>query len=126
MTTAGYNGDTVFNNYGTFRKSAGTNTSQTLLASPVFYNQPIGVLDIQQGNFILQGGGNFNGGYITTNSAGTTTFSLGNFNLNGTATGSNVIENAGNLLRHQRHPGSARMVRREIGTTPPPACHRDH
>ena len=98
LTTAGYNGDTVFNNYGTFRKSAGTNTSQTLLASPVFYNQPIGVLDIQQGNFILQGGGNFNGGYITTNSAGTTTFSLGNFNLNGTATGSNVIENAGNLI----------------------------
>src|ERR1019366_784545 len=42
--------------------------------------------------------GNFTGGYITTNTTGTTYFSAGNFNLNGTATGTNVIENAGNLV----------------------------
>jgi hypothetical protein len=59
---------------------------------------PSGVLDVQQGNLVLQGSGNFTGGYITTNSTGTTVFSIGNFNLNGTPTGTNVIENSGNLV----------------------------
>src|ERR1017187_8260146 len=98
LTTAGYNGSTVFNNFATFRKSGGTNTSQTLFASFVLFNQPSGVLDVRTGNVVLQGSGNFNGGYITTNITGTTYFSAGNFNLNGTATGTNVIENAGNLV----------------------------
>ena len=98
LTTSGYNGNTVFNNFATFRKSGGTNTSQTLIASFVLFNQPSGVLDVQQGNFTLQGSGNFNGGYITTNGTGTTYFSSGNFNLNGTATGTNVIENSGSLV----------------------------
>jgi len=56
------------------------------------------VLDVQQGNLVLQGSGNFTGGYITTNSTGTTVFSIGNFTLNGTPTGTNVIENSGNLV----------------------------
>src|ERR1019366_7711707 len=72
LTTSGYNGSTVFNNFATFRKSGGTNTSQTLIAGAVLFNQPSGVLDVQQGNFTLQGSGNFTGGYITTNITGTT------------------------------------------------------
>jgi hypothetical protein len=90
-----YGGATVFNNYGTFRKSGGINT---LFAGNVLFNQPSGVLDVQLGNVVLQGGANFTGGYITTNSTGTTYFSIGSFNLNGTATGTNVVENYGNLV----------------------------
>ena len=92
----GYGGGTVFNNVGTFRKSAGT--GNMLFAGGVLFNQPSGVLDVQTGNVVLQGSGNFTGGYITTNSTGTTYLSSGSFNLNGTATGSNVVENAGNLV----------------------------
>ena len=88
----------TFDNFGTFRKSGGTNTSQTLLTGGVLFNLPSGVLDVQQGNLVLQGSGNFTGGYITTNSTGTTVFSIGNFSLNGTPTGTNVIENSGNLV----------------------------
>jgi len=88
----------TFNNYGTFRKSGGLNAGQTLITSGVLFNLPSGVLDVQQGNLVLQGSGNFTGGYITTNSTGTTVFSQGNFSLNGTRTGTNVIENAGNLV----------------------------
>jgi hypothetical protein len=87
---------TVFNNFGTFRKSAGTGI--TTFQAGVLFNQPSGVLDVQQGELELQGGGNFTAGYITTNSTGTTYFSSGSFNLNGTATGTNVIENGGNLI----------------------------
>ena len=69
-----------------------------MLTGGVLFNLPSGVLDVQQGNLVLQGGGNFTGGYITTNSTGTTVFSIGNFSLNGTPTGTNVIENSGNLV----------------------------
>jgi len=94
-----YSGDpgTVFNNFGTFRKSGGTTASYTLIGNPVTFNNT-GVVDVQHGILVLQGNDNFTGGYITTNSTGTTYFSSGNFNLNGTATGTNVIENAGNLV----------------------------
>ena len=54
----------TFDNFGTFRKSGGTNTSQTLLTGGVLFNLPSGVLDVQQGNLVLQGSGNFTGGYI--------------------------------------------------------------
>ena len=40
----------VFNNYGTFRKSAGTNTSQTTFNSGVVLNQLAGQLDLQRRN----------------------------------------------------------------------------
>ena len=50
---------------------------------------------MQQGNLVLQGSGNFTG-HIDHD--GTTVFSVGNFNLNGTPTGTNVIENSGNLV----------------------------
>ena len=94
-----YGGGTVFNNLGTFRKSGGTNPAvNTLFANGVLFNQPGGVLDVQTGNVVLQGSGNFTGGYITTNATGTTYLSIGSFNINGAATGSNVVENAGNLV----------------------------
>ncbi len=84
---------TVFNNFGTFRKSAGINTSYTLIGNPVTFNNT-GVVDVQHGVLMLQGDDSFTGGYITTNSTGTTYFSYGDFILNGTATGTNVIESA--------------------------------
>ena len=46
----------------------------------------------------MQGGGNFTGGYITTNQFGLTVLSIGSFNVNGTVTGTNTVENAGNLV----------------------------
>src|ERR1039457_6750801 len=82
LTTSGYNGNTVFDNLGTFRKSGGVNASQTLIASSVLFNQPTGVLDVRTGNVILQGSRNFNGGYITTHSTGKTYLSQGGFNIN--------------------------------------------
>jgi hypothetical protein len=88
---------TVFNNFGTFRKLGGINASRTLLGNPVTFNNT-GVVDVQQGNLVFQGNDSFTGGYITTNGTGTTYFDTGNFNLNGTATGTNVIESAGNLV----------------------------
>ncbi len=42
----------------------------------------------------FQGGGNFTGGYVTTNQFGLTVLSQGNFNLNGTITGTNTWQDA--------------------------------
>ncbi len=93
-----YGGDgAVFNNFGTFRKSGGADSGQTLLSGGVFLNQFAGALDVRQGNLVLQGSGNLAGG-TATNNAGTLVLSLGNFNINGTVTGSNVVENAANLI----------------------------
>ena len=97
----GYN-SVVFNNYGTFRKSGGTNNNATYFQSGVYFNQSAGVIDVQNGvnglNFDLQGSGSFTGGYITTNTAGVTVLSIGNFTINGTVTPTNLIENSGNLV----------------------------
>ena len=87
----------VFNNYGTLRKSVGTNISQTVFVSGVVLNQLAGSLDLQQGNFYLDGGGNFTGGTATNNN-GALYLYTGNFTLNGTAMGTNVIEYYGNLV----------------------------
>ncbi len=94
--TFGYNG-TVFNNFGVLQKSAGASTNQTVFDS-VSFNQLAGVLDVQQGNFSLQGGANFSGGFVTTNSTGTTLLVAGGFNFNGGMTSSNVVENGGVLV----------------------------
>ena len=65
------------------------------------FNQLAGVIDVQNGTngleLAFQGGGNFTGGYITTNQFGLTALCSGNFNLNGTVTGTNTWETAGNL-----------------------------
>jgi hypothetical protein len=89
---------TVFNNRGTFRKSGGTNAAvNTMFLGGVLFNQTGGLLDVESGNVVLQGSGNFNGGSIP-NGAGATYLSQGSFNINGTVTGTNVIENSGNLV----------------------------
>ena len=88
---------TVFNNYGIFRKSGGTNTSQTLLLAGVVFNQLSGKVDLQTGNLVLQGGGSFTGGTATNNNGGLY-FSVGSYNLNGTVIGTNVFETGGNLV----------------------------
>ena len=89
---------TVFNNYATFRKSAGINSSQTLIGSGVLFNQISGVADVQKGNLVLQGSGNFTGGAV--NGPGITYLSIGNFNINGTVTPgpNNFVENSGLLV----------------------------
>jgi hypothetical protein len=89
---------TTINNYGTFRKSVGTNTSNTAIYGGVLFNQLAGVLDTQNGVLVLASGGNFTGGFTTTNGTGTTYLNAGGFNINGTVTSSNVVENAGNLV----------------------------
>ena len=96
---------TVFNNYGTFRKSAGAGNSQTLFQGGVVFNQLSGQVDLQQGNLVLQGGGNFTGGTATNNN-GSLALSVGNFNLNGTVTGTNVYESNGNLVGNNVINGS--------------------
>ena len=89
-------GSTTFNNYGTFRKSGGTSefATATIFTSGVLFNQLAGMIDVQNGTngleVAFQGGGNFTGGYITTNQFGLTALSSGNFNLNGTVTGTNT------------------------------------
>src|ERR1035438_1707448 len=94
----------VFNNYGTFRKSGGTSefATATIFQSGVVFNQLAGVIDVQNGTngleVAFQGGGNFTGGYITTNSQGLTVLSIGNFTVNGTVTGTNTWQDAGNLV----------------------------
>ena len=88
---------TVFNNYGTFRKSAGTGTG-TIVGGGVLFNQLGGEVDVQSGTFALQGGGNLDGGFVTTNQSGTMLLSAGSFNFNGAVTSSNTVENAGNLV----------------------------
>ena len=99
-----YGGTDVFNNFGTFRKSGGgpAGPNYTLFANAVTFNQLAGVLDVQNGTngleLAFQGGGNFTGGYITTNQFGLTVLSLGNFTLNGTVTGTNTWEAPGNLF----------------------------
>ena len=87
---------TIFNNFGTVRKSAGS--GNTVIAGGVLFNQTSGLLSAQTGNILLQGSGNFTGGSITNSGVGTTYLNAGGFNINGTATGSNVVENAGNLV----------------------------
>ena len=94
----------VFNNYGTFRKSGGVGEG---IANPtefqgVVFNQLAGMIDVENGTngleLAFQGGGNFTGGYITTNQFGEPVLNQGNFNLNGTVTGTNTLEIYGNLV----------------------------
>ena len=91
-----FGGTAFFNNYGTFRKSGGASefANYTAVATGVVFNQLAGVLDVQNGinglQLTLQGGGNFTGGYITTNQFGLTVLNSGNFTVNGTVTGTNT------------------------------------
>ena len=88
---------TVYHNFGTFRKSGGAPTGNTWLGNPVNFTNT-GIVDVQQGNLVFLGNDSFTGGYLSTNSPGMTYLSTGNFNINGTVTGNNVIESTGNLV----------------------------
>jgi len=99
------NGSTIYN-YGTFRKSGGNwnngTGNDTIIGGGVVFDQLAGVIDVQNGTnglvLSFQGGGNFTGGYNTTNTNGFTYFSAGNFTVNGMVTAPNTIENAGSLV----------------------------
>ncbi|HEX7576452.1 MAG TPA: hypothetical protein VF430_00280, partial [Verrucomicrobiae bacterium] len=98
-----YGGTTVFNNFGTFRKSGGASEfSNATIFQNVVFNQLAGALDVQNGTNGLevefQGGGNFTGGYVTTNSQGLIVLSFGSFIVNGTVTGTNTWQDLGNLV----------------------------
>ena len=97
MNNDGGGNGVVFNNFGTLRKSVGASDHATVFAGGVFFNQLAGSVDTRSGQFVLQGGANFLGGTATNNN-GVLYFSIGGFNLNGTLTGSNVIENSGSLV----------------------------
>ena len=85
-------GSVVFNNPGTFRKSASTGGSTFIYGA--FNNT--GQLDVQAGSVSLGGGGYFTGG-TATNLAGYIVLSGGAFNLNGTAITTNMQLNGGTL-----------------------------
>jgi len=109
----GYNNGT-FNNYGTFRKSGGAGTSTATFIQNTVFNQLAGVLDVQNGTNGLminfQNGGNFTGGYVTTNANGFAVLSAGSFTLNGTKTSTNTLENAGNLVGNNVISGALTWV----------------
>src|ERR1035438_7388567 len=94
----------VFNNLGTFRKSGGASEflAATMFQSVVF-NQFAGQIDVQNGTnglqLAFQGGGNFTGGFITTNKFGLTALETSGYTINGTVTGTNTWEtDTGNLV----------------------------
>ena len=91
-----FGGASVFNNIGTVRKSAGT--GNTVFAGGVLFDQTSGLLSALTGNILLQGGGNFSSGSLTSSGTGTTYLNAGTFNIVGTATSGNVVQNAGNLV----------------------------
>jgi len=96
------NGSTIYN-YGTFRKSGGAGEFTSYTTISVLFNQLAGAIDVQNGTNGLQvsfqGGGNFTGGYITTNTSGLTALANGSFNVNGTVTATNTWEvNVGSLV----------------------------
>ena len=97
LSTTFFGGNIVFDNFGTFRKSGGASGGYSQMQADVTFNNT-GTVDVQQGNLRLEGGGNFSGGSITTNGAGTTILVSGSYNLNGTATGTNLVEDGADLI----------------------------
>jgi len=72
---------TVFNNFGTLRKSAGSLDNSTQFQSGVVLNNQ-GALDIEAGVLSLQSGGTFSAGSMT-NGSGLIQLVGGGFNING-------------------------------------------
>ena len=81
-----------------------------MIAGGVLFSQTSGLLNVQQGNVLLAGSGNFNGGSISNNVGARTYLNAGSFNLNGTTTLGNVIENAGNLVGNNVINGALNWV----------------
>jgi hypothetical protein len=89
---AGFNGNgTVFNNFGTFRKSAGSDTTMAISA---FNNA--GTIDVQTNSVIFQTDATFSPGSVF-NGAGSTILSTGNFNINGATINSTLQLNGGSV-----------------------------
>jgi hypothetical protein len=86
----------VFNNLGTFRKSASTNSTSfnPNNAAAAFNN--VGTVDIESGSLVLNGGGLFSAGAFT--GPGPVYLSGGGFTINGTLTTTNVQETGGALV----------------------------
>ena len=98
-------------------------SNDTAFTSGVVFNQLAGAIDVQNGTnglqLAIQGGGNFTGGYITTNQFGLTVLNSGSFTFNGTVTGTNTWEDAGNLVGHECHQrrfdlGGGQLERRGV------------
>jgi len=86
---------TTFDNYGTFLKTGGASTNETLISGCTF-DQVSGVMNVQTGNLVFEGTENFTGG--STTSSGTIALASGNFTINGATTTSNVVENSAGMV----------------------------
>ncbi len=87
------NDGTILFNFGTFRKSAGTNA--TTLTGGV-YVENMGTMDVETGTLSLNGGGLLNGGIQT--GPGLYLLAGGGFTINGMTTTANVQLNGGTLV----------------------------
>ena len=88
----------LFNNFGTFLKSAGTSTSSTQFnpnGSQAYLNN-VGVFNVEVGSVVLNGGGSFTGGSVA--GGGLLYLSGGGFNFSGTTTTTNVQLTGGVLV----------------------------
>jgi hypothetical protein len=86
----------VFNNFGTFLKSGGTN-STTLVAGATAPNfKSSGLVNVATGSLVLADGGTFSAGSVT--GAGYTYLSAGNFSFKNTTTTTKVWQAGGNLV----------------------------
>jgi hypothetical protein len=93
LDNSSFSGPVTFNNSGTLRKSAGTNS--TVLGSGAVLNNT-GIVDTQIGAIVLNDGGSFSAGWAT-NVNGLLQLAGGNFNINGTVTATNVELDGGAL-----------------------------
>jgi hypothetical protein len=83
----------AFNNLGTLRKSAGTNSTVFSPNGSEATLNNSGVVDIQTGSIVLNGGGTFTAGSVSGN--GVLYLSAGGFNLNGTLTTATNVQFTG-------------------------------
>ena len=84
---------TVFNNFGTFRKSGSTGGNTTIAIS-AFNNA--GTIDVQTNSVIFQTDATFSPGSVF-NGAGSTILSSGNFSINGATINSTLQLNGGSI-----------------------------
>ena len=86
----------TFDNFGTFRKSGGTNTSQTLLTGGVNFINP-GTLDVQTGIISLLGTYSLTNGTLNIDLSSLTNFGRLNFGGSATVAGLLSVNLVGNF-----------------------------
>jgi hypothetical protein len=86
----------VFNNLGTFRKSAGTGSTVFSPNNSLAYLNNVGTLDVQTGSLVLNGGASLTGGSVI--GAGLLYLNTGGFTLKGTVTTARVLLSGGVLV----------------------------